>query len=487
MDIQQTFLSLTDKTYGYGDEHLLKDRLPKELQEDEMGNYFMEIGPTETMFCCHLDTAAWEMHDVVHDIFKTKKGDTGIGTDGATILGADDKAGTVLMMKLIEEKVPGLYYFFMGEEVGAKGSSSIVRKNPTKFEKYKRCIAFDRRDYGSVITKQRGKVCCSDEFADALIKQFANTNMKFHKDPGGIFTDSASFVNIIPECTNLSVGYFNEHTPAEVINMTYLINLSEAIININWESLPTVREIKLKDTLNPKREPKKEDDLTDDELEELFLGIDDIMEDGFRMFCYNFDNFVPTKEMIYVDYYDENKRLSVFVYDNGSFSIGKDKFENFYEFEQALKIHFDYDIVTHKFYSEEEEEDDDKYALTDTFEEDEEEDDNINGNTNGKTQKYTGTDIIDNDNNWMSSLGEKFTKGLNIQDLLFEIIEFVYENGRNYITVKEMDKILKPRKKTLEGLIMWLYQKGNNPDKTYGLTWDDTKNRFIVDEGTIIT
>lgn len=485
MDIQKTFLSLTDKTYGYGDEHLLKDRLPKELQEDELGNYFMEIGPTETMFCCHLDTAAWEMHDVVHDIFKTKKGDTGIGTDGATILGADDKAGVVLLMKLIEEKVPGLYYFFIGEEVGAKGSSGIVRKTPTKFEKYKRCIAFDRRDYGSIITKQRGKVCCSDEFADALIKEFANTKMKFHKDPSGIFTDSASFVNVIPECTNLSVGYFNEHTPAEVINMTYLINLSEAIVKVNWESLPAVREIKMKDTPTPKREPKKENDLTDDDLEEIFLGIDDIMEDGFHMYCYNFDNFVPTKEMVYVDYYDEDKRLSVFIYDNGSLSIGKDKFENFYEFEQKLKIYYDYDPVTHKFYGgeeddeEENEEENDKYIHTNTYKE-------PRGNTNGKTQKYSGSDVHTNDDvNDIYSLGQNFTRGLNIQDFLFDVIGFVYENGKNYITVKEMDKLLKSRKKTLEGLIMWLYMKNNDPDKTYGLTWNDTKNRFDVDEGVI--
>ena len=102
MNIQEKFIDLTDYTYCLGDEYLLLPKLPPELQEDVTGNYWMKIGESETMFCCHLDTAAFEKEKVVHDIFQTKKGDTGIGTDGSTLLGADDKAGVVILMNLIE-------------------------------------------------------------------------------------------------------------------------------------------------------------------------------------------------------------------------------------------------------------------------------------------------------------------------------------------------------------------------------------------------
>ena len=181
MDILKTFINLTDYTYGFGEESELLPKLPKDLKEDSQGNYYMEIGETESMFCCHLDTAGWEKEKVTHDVFTTKVGDTGVGTSGDTILGADDKAGVVILMNMIEHNIPGLYYFFIGEESGGVGSKGIVRREPSKFEKYKRCVVFDRRDYGSVITKQMGRVCCSGEFGDVLIAQFDTVTCHINK------------------------------------------------------------------------------------------------------------------------------------------------------------------------------------------------------------------------------------------------------------------------------------------------------------------
>ena len=34
-------------------------------------------------------------------------------------------------------------------------------------------------------------------------------------DTGGSFTDTANYTDIIPECTNLSCGYYNAHTQSE--------------------------------------------------------------------------------------------------------------------------------------------------------------------------------------------------------------------------------------------------------------------------------
>ena len=52
-----------------------------------------------------------------------------------------------------------------------------------------------------------------------------------NKDPGGIATDSLAFVEIIPECTNLSVGYYYAHSKSETQDVTFLGELAEALLS----------------------------------------------------------------------------------------------------------------------------------------------------------------------------------------------------------------------------------------------------------------
>ena len=59
----------------------------------------------------------------------------------------------------------------------------------------------------------------------------------------------------IPECTNVSVGYNNEHTGREIQNMTYLIKLAEASLKVNWSELPTVRKVGLNEEVLRKHKP----------------------------------------------------------------------------------------------------------------------------------------------------------------------------------------------------------------------------------------
>ena len=237
MNIKETFLRLTEYTFPHGTEHKLYHFLPKGVQEDGVGNYYIKIGDSDTMFACHLDNCSSKYEKVNHKI-----GVQFIETDGTTILGADDKAGMTVILYMIENKVPGLYYFFVGEEVGCIGSSAAA--SSLNFSNYTKCISFDRRGYGSVITEQMMGVCCSDEFAKDLSAQLnkANLSFNFKPDPTGIFTDSACFVDIIPECTNISVGYFNEHHEIEKQDIRFLINLCEAVIKVDWNSLPIMRD-----------------------------------------------------------------------------------------------------------------------------------------------------------------------------------------------------------------------------------------------------
>jgi hypothetical protein len=239
----ETFLRLTSKTVPYGSEDTLvesmRDLFPKGMRKDEWGNYFYKVGESRSIFAAHLDTVSKEWGNVTH-LFDGNL----IKTDGKTTLGADDKAGITILLWMIQNNVPGLYYFFIGEEVGCIGSG-----NAAKFGffsgNYDRIISFDRRDVSSIITFQSSSRCCSDDFADALCKELNQTRkMSYKKDTGGVYTDSAEFTHLIPECTNVSVGYYKEHTTNESQDIIHLTNLAEACVHVDWEKLPTKRDPK---------------------------------------------------------------------------------------------------------------------------------------------------------------------------------------------------------------------------------------------------
>jgi hypothetical protein len=196
------------------------------------------------MFTCHLDTASYDVKQINHIIH-----DGVISSDGKTILGADDKAGVTVLLYMIEKNVPGLYYFFLGEERGCIGSrklSDLHSKQP--LPSINKVVSFDRRGYDSVITHQLSGRCCSDEFATELSKLLNNISkglygkeFKYSPDPTGIYTDSAQFTYIYKECTNISVGYHNEHSTSETQNIEFLEKLCNVVCQLDWENIPIYR------------------------------------------------------------------------------------------------------------------------------------------------------------------------------------------------------------------------------------------------------
>lgn len=242
-DIRSTFISLTTMTYPHGHEPEVLKFLPKDLVKDQFDNYYKIIGNSETMFTSHLDTV--DRKQSIVTIYSTEKdGDEMFTTDGTSILGADDKAGVSIMLYMMAHNIPGIYYFFDGEERGGIGSNKLasVFGSVDHLKNVKRCISFDRKNYYSVITQQLGRVCCSDEFATELAKELNKSGLRISIDPTGVYTDSASFIDEIAECTNISVGYFNEHTISETQNISFLQRLAKACLNVNWDKLPTVKK-----------------------------------------------------------------------------------------------------------------------------------------------------------------------------------------------------------------------------------------------------
>jgi hypothetical protein len=202
-------------------------------------NFAIEVGTpnvTRTLFSCHIDTVHNKggyvppRYDKDLEIIQAPKGD---------VLGADNGAGIWLLLSMIDAGIPGFYVFHRGEERGGIGSKWIATNESKMLRTFDRAIAFDRRDNISVITHQGGRRCCSDTFAAALAAQLS---LQHAPDPTGSFTDTAHYVDCIPECTNVSVGYQNEHSTSEYLDVEYLLWLSECVKQIQWEALPTSRD-----------------------------------------------------------------------------------------------------------------------------------------------------------------------------------------------------------------------------------------------------
>lgn len=242
-DFKSLFIELTQYTIPFGEEQALEyilRRIVPGLQKDSFGNYHVTIGNSKTLFTSHLDTYSKRKEKVNHII----NGNI-IKTDETTILGGDNKNGVIILLHMITKQVPGHYYFFIGEEgittgESCNGSNWLLKNNPKIYTTMDRAIAFDRRGKGSIVTKQRGRRCCSDTFADALITEFNQQGLTFQKDYA-YGTDSAVFMDIVPEITNISSGGEYEHAFLESTDIGYVQMVAEAAVKINWEALPVER------------------------------------------------------------------------------------------------------------------------------------------------------------------------------------------------------------------------------------------------------
>lgn len=246
MRIKKKFIQLTKKTYPQGTESQLERFLPSGWKKDDFDNYYVVVGKDfSTMFTCHLDTYTKGTQQNVNHRFNKNF----IHTDGTSILGADDKAGMVVLLYMIEKRVPGLYYFFLAEESGCIGSkkvSACLESGDILFpelKEIKKVVSFDRKGTTSVITEQMWSPCCSEEFANELVYRLnlVGNGLEMKTDDKGFSTDSAQFMSIVPECTNISVGYYDEHTISERQDIQFLEKLCQAVVKIDWETLPVVR------------------------------------------------------------------------------------------------------------------------------------------------------------------------------------------------------------------------------------------------------
>lgn len=211
---------------------------PLGVERDGFGNLYKRIdGPG--------DTILWSVHtDTVHmtggrQAIQKRKGVVSLSPRGkSNCLGADDGAGLWLAREMILAGKPGLYVFHRAEECGGLGSDYIATHGQELLDGIQIAIALDRKGYNDVITHQMGRGC-SDTFAESLC---AALDMNYRPDDTGMFTDTANYFDLIPECTNISVGYFGQHSKSETLDSEFLIALRGKLIALDTSKLIVERK-----------------------------------------------------------------------------------------------------------------------------------------------------------------------------------------------------------------------------------------------------
>lgn len=188
---------------------------------DEYGNIFVTSGMADSYPCvvAHMD----EVHEsrpedwtlVAHEgtLFA-------VSFENGTMcgIGADDKNGIWVALKMLEKRSPMKAAFFVAEENGCIGSSNA------DLEFFKDCrfiVECDRRNAHDFISCASGVQICSAEFiADANPAQFGYTEAR------GYSTDVLALTRheVGISCCNLSCGYYHPHCDNEFTVFTELEN-----------------------------------------------------------------------------------------------------------------------------------------------------------------------------------------------------------------------------------------------------------------------
>jgi hypothetical protein len=213
-----------------------------EFEIDGFGNRILTIPHDDgtlpaIAFSCHTDSV--HSCDGVQRITHAKGGIALCKSSQANCLGADCGTGIWLMFHMAQAKIPGLYLFHRQEESGMQGAEFIVESHPETLDGIKAIIAFDRKGLKDVISHQMSERTASDSFCEGLANLLNDSELGFDYSPcdGGSFTDSYAYRGLVPECTNLAVGYYSQHSRHETQDSFHALKLLHALLGLDYAAL----------------------------------------------------------------------------------------------------------------------------------------------------------------------------------------------------------------------------------------------------------
>lgn len=197
---------------------------------------------TKPVFSAHLDMV--ETSGVPDKLFLTDDGIIyGINKEGnQTSLGADDKNGIWLILKMLERGADINFIISDGEEVGCLGITELlsiqeVQDRLTENTSY--CIVLDRRGATDILSGGSYDVYC-DTLAGCLRNYIRDTaNFETVVTTGSI-SDTKELCRYL-ESVNMSVDYYKPHTDKEYTNYEDLCGRLELLIDLvdNFKHYPS--------------------------------------------------------------------------------------------------------------------------------------------------------------------------------------------------------------------------------------------------------
>ena len=157
-------------------------------------------------------------------------------------LGADDAAGVAIILELLTRRaINARFIIHRGEECGTVGASAI--QGHASVAGINWAISLDRKGTGDVVRTQRRSPTASHKFTEWVAERLASEMDSPWRVVDGVFTDSAEYASSVQECTNLSVGYFDQHSAYESLDEGFVERLVEALPNVGWEHAPLDRDL----------------------------------------------------------------------------------------------------------------------------------------------------------------------------------------------------------------------------------------------------
>lgn len=199
------------------------------IEQDAIGNLYITKGNAETYPCvvAHLDqvqqaypkdyTVA-ETADIIFGYSPSHRKQCG--------LGADDKCGIWIALKMLKKHDVIKIALFPGEEIGCVGSS---KANLSFFNNVRFIVEPDRRGSSDLISNISCTSLCSKDFLAAI-----NYEDFGYSPTNGLMTDVLELTErgVGVSCINMSCGYYSPHTEQEYVVKADMINALNLVDHI---------------------------------------------------------------------------------------------------------------------------------------------------------------------------------------------------------------------------------------------------------------
>jgi putative aminopeptidase FrvX len=204
---------------------------------NKCGNIYSFANPGRPMLSAHLDQVPFFRPKKSREIefVELKDGDIAAVGVSRLNLGADDKNGVYIILKILETRPNLNFCFSVCEEVPATGIGKIPFKaHQEELAEIPYCLVLDRKGKGDIICAQNnyGVKKLEDDLAQV------GTSFGYRPDRGML--SDADYLSTFVSCANLSVGYYNAHSEQEFTKLAELANAKKYVESV-IDSLNGVR------------------------------------------------------------------------------------------------------------------------------------------------------------------------------------------------------------------------------------------------------